>query len=224
MADNNSLFMLTDNDIEELRELVRPYLTDKRYSHTLSVAEEVKRLGEIYLPNRVKELIVAALLHDITKKADFEKQLHYCEIFGIMNNAHQKISPEVLHSKTAAALAAQDFSKYVNDDILDAVRYHTTARAGMTVFEALVYLADYIEPTRTHEVCISTRKKFYDRLSGGEDKLVVLYDTMSATLYGTIDYLNKKNAFIDEDTINAGQYFSCLKSEASELKCEESNE
>ena len=82
MADN-SLFMLTDNDIEELRELVRPYLTDKRYSHTLSVAEEVKRLGEIYLPNRVKELIVAALLHDITKKLKTDEQLKLCEEYGI---------------------------------------------------------------------------------------------------------------------------------------------
>ena len=216
--------MLTDYDIEVLKERVRPYLTDKRYLHTLAVTEEVERLGEIYLPDRVNELKVAALLHDITKKADFEKQLHYCEIFDIINIAHQKVSPEVLHSKTAAAVAERDFSKYVNSDILDAVRYHTTARAGMSIFEALVYLADYIEPTRTHETCISTRKQFYDRLRSGEDKMVVLYDTMTATLNGTIEYLTEKNAFIDEDTINAGQYFSCLKSETSELKCEESNE
>ncbi|MBE6625717.1 MAG: HD domain-containing protein [Ruminococcaceae bacterium] len=224
MAMENSTFIIEDSDINLLKELVRPYLTDKRYKHTLAVADEVVRLGVIYMPDRVKELTVAALLHDITKRADLEKQLHYCEIFGIINIAHQNISPEVLHSKTGAALAARDFKKFANEDILDAIRYHTTGRDGMTVFETLVYLADYIEPTRTHASCISTRNKFYDRLSAGENKMIVLYDTMIEVLGGTIRYLTEKNAFIDADTINAEQYFSCLKLEASELKCEESNE
>lgn len=223
MNTENSSLMLTERDIEELKELVRPYLTEKRYSHTLAVAEEVGRLAEIYLPNRFKELTAAALLHDITKKADFEKQLHYCEIFGIINNTHQSFSPEVLHSKTAAALAKRDFPDYVNADILRAVEYHTTGRAGMTVFETLVYLADYIEPTRTHEQCIRTRERFYARLEVGENKTTVLYDTVISTLNDTIRYLTEKSAPIDEDTVDAERYFKGLKM-ASELKCEEDNE
>jgi len=220
----NGKINLTESDIELLREKVKSYYTEKRFCHTLAVEREAEKLGRIFLPDELERLRAAALLHDITKKADFEKQLHYCEIFGIINIAHQNISPEVLHSKTGAALAARDFKKFANEDILDAIRYHTTGRDGMTVFETLVYLADYIEPTRTHASCISTRNKFYDRLSAGENKMIVLYDTMIEVLGGTIRYLTEKNAFIDADTINAEQYFSCLKLEASELKCEESNE
>ncbi len=224
MIENFKGNMLTERDVDELKLLVKPYLTDKRYSHTLCVAEEAERLGEIFLPSRITELKIAALLHDITKKADFEKQLHYCEIFGIINDAHHNISPDVLHSKTAAELAKRDFAHYVNEDILNAVRYHTTGRYGMSVFEGIIYLADYIEPSRVHNSCKTVRKEFYDRISRENDKLAVLYDTIICTLDMTIQYLTDKNAVIDADTINARDYYLKLKTEASELKCEDNNE
>ena len=59
---------ITESDISALREKVRDYLTEKRYAHTLAVEREAQFLGGIYLPEKIKELRCAALLHDITKK------------------------------------------------------------------------------------------------------------------------------------------------------------
>ena len=60
--------ILSKENIETLAELVKPYLTEKRYEHTLSVKREAERLGEIFLPDEVNRLAASALLHDITKK------------------------------------------------------------------------------------------------------------------------------------------------------------
>ena len=65
--------ILSKENIETLAELVKPYLTEKRYEHTLSVKREAERLGEIFLPDEVNRLAASALLHDITKKADAKK-------------------------------------------------------------------------------------------------------------------------------------------------------
>ena len=67
--------MFSESDILTLREKVKPYLTEKRYSHTLAVEKEAAYLGSIYLPEKIAELRVSALLHDVTKKCDFEKVL-----------------------------------------------------------------------------------------------------------------------------------------------------
>ena len=60
----------TEADITALRERVRPYLTAKRYEHTLAVEREAEFLGKLYLPEKIMALRAAALLHDITKKCD----------------------------------------------------------------------------------------------------------------------------------------------------------
>ena len=65
--------ILSKENIETLAELVKPYLTEKRYEHTLSVKREAERLGEIFLPDEVNRLAASALFHDITKKADAKK-------------------------------------------------------------------------------------------------------------------------------------------------------
>ena len=70
--------IITEESLISLREGIKPYLDEKRYHHTLAVEREAARLGEIYLPEKVTSLRAAALLHDITKKCDFEKQLQYC--------------------------------------------------------------------------------------------------------------------------------------------------
>ena len=133
--------ILTDEEVTALSERVRPYLTGKRYEHTVAVAEEAARLGEIYLPEKINNLRAAALLHDITKKADFQKQLQYCEEFGIITGSDSVLAPTVFHAITGAALAQRDFADIADEEILSGIRWHTTGRAGMTVFEAIIYLA-----------------------------------------------------------------------------------
>lgn len=209
---------MSAQDVKRLAELVRPYLTEKRYEHTLYVAKEAEKLGKIYLPDDIFRLQASALLHDITKKADVKKQLQYCEEFGIMINAHDLLSPSVFHAKTAEAVAARDFSEYTDDDILSGIRWHTTGHSGMTVFEAIIFLSDYIEETRDFDDCVKVRRYFYDRLSCGENPETVLTDTMIYSFDLTIELLLKDGAIIDSDTICARNYYIAQKKDEQNRK------
>ena len=205
----------SEEDVAALAQAVKSYLTGRRYAHTMAVADEAARLGEIFgfSAEDVRRLRVSALLHDITKLADSKKQLQYCEEFGIIIKPEKSVSASVLHGITGAALAARDFSAYTDADILSGVRWHTTGRYGMTVFESIIYLADYIEPTRTFDDCIAVRQYFYDRIGGcttEEEQERVLRATMIFSFDLTVGNLLKDRYLIDGDTICARNYFIAL--------------
>ena len=210
----NERITLTEEVVDTLEEKVRPYYTEKRLKHTLSVAKEAVKLGEIYLPNEIQRLRAAALLHDITKIADQKKQLQYCEEFGIIIRCDDFVSPSVLHAITGAELAKRDFAEYIDEDIVSAVRWHTTGHKGMTKFEALIFLADYIEETRDFEDCVKLRRYFYDRIYCKDDPDTVLRDTMIYSFDLTISLLLKEGAIIDTDTIEARNDFVAHKKRA----------
>ncbi len=198
---------ITEEDILALREKIRPYLKEKRYLHTLAVEKEAEYLGRLYLPEKVMNLRAAALLHDITKKCDFEKQLQYCDEFGIIIGDYDMLSPKTFHSKTAAALIMRDFPEFNVEDIVSGVRWHTTGHDNMTVFEAIIYLADYIEETRTFQDCVILRKYFRDMIDSGEDKDLALCRTMVKSFDMTIANLISEGAPVDTDTVSARNYY-----------------
>lgn len=201
---------VTEEMLSVLREAVRGYQTEKRYRHTLAVEREAEALGKIFLPDDVNRLRAAALLHDITKILDVEKQLKICIEFDIMIRGEDTAAPKLFHAKTGAAVAKRDFSSYVDADILSAVYYHTTGRSGMSIFEMLIYLADYIEDTRTFEDCVTLRKMFYDGIGcvdGKKEKLEVLRRTMIRSFDMTVKCLIDEGALVDRDTIEARNWF-----------------
>ena len=200
--------------LSSLREQIKPYLTPKRYLHTLAVEEEAAALSGIFFPEdgeTENRLRASALLHDITKALSLEKQLQYCEKFGIIVRKDDILSPKIFHAKTAADLARVDFADFVDDEILDGVRWHTTGRYGMTLFESIVYLADYIEKTRTFDDCVKLREYFYSSISEGKPKQDVLCDTMILSFDMTIKNLSEESALIDNDTVEARNYFLIRK-------------
>ena len=198
----------TEEMLTELREKIRPYLKAKRYQHTLAVEKEAARLGEIYLPDDVNRLRAAALLHDITKKLDLSEHLQICSEFDIIVGRFPEKEMKLFHSKTAPAVIERDFEGYFDEEILSGVRWHTTGRDSMTVFECLVYLADYIEETRTFGDCIELRNYFYSMLeSENADKDEVLRLTMVRSFDMTIKNLIEEDSLIDMDTVSARNYF-----------------
>ena len=202
--------IITEEDILTLREKVKPYLTDKRYLHTLAVEREAEYLGNIYLPEKIMELRAAALLHDITKKSGFEKQLQYCGKFGIIISDYDILSPKTFHAKTAAGLIPEDFPEFATDDVISGVRWHTTGHDGMTVFETIVYLADYIEDTRTFPDCVELRRYFRDGISENADRDLLLCRTMIRSFDMTVSNLLDEGAPVDNDTVQARNYFISL--------------
>ena len=203
-----SNIIITEDSLKKLRERVRPYMNEKRYRHTLGVERECEALGKLLLPDKVNELRAAALLHDITKMLSLEKQLKLCALFDIIYGKGDIMSPKLFHAKTAAELIKRDFPEYAEDEVVSAVRWHTTGRRGMTVFESILYLADYIEDTRTFPDCVELRRHFWDSYNANKQDLQNIFvETMIRSFDMTIAGLISDSAPIDNNTVDARNYF-----------------
>lgn len=155
---------LKDLTLEQLRPVALSYLKHKRIPHVLGTEQEAIRLAERYGAD-VEKARRAALLHDCTKKLEMEEQLALCEQYGIQLDELEQVALKLLHSKTGAAIARDVFG--VDDELYSAIWYHTTGRAGMTLLEKIIYLADYIEPTRDFPGVDDLRKACYEDLDKG---------------------------------------------------------
>jgi len=131
-----------------LREQAYAMLKPKRIPHVQGTEEEAARLAARWGAD-VDKAREAAILHDITKKEDYNAQLLLCDKYGIILDHDERRNEKLLHAKTGAAVARDVFG--VGDDIYNAIYWHTTGKADMTLLEKIVYLADYIEPTRDFE-------------------------------------------------------------------------
>ena len=154
--------MIDDEKLSELRDALRGKMSCQRYNHTLGVEKMAVRLGELLAPDKIPILRGAALLHDITKENSFEKQLQICENVGIIITYVQKMTPKTLHALTAAALIPSEYPDFAYDEIISAVKSHTTGSENMSVTDEIIYLADWIEENRTFEGCVILRNYFWD--------------------------------------------------------------
>ena len=155
---------LTHLTPEELRPIALSYLKPKRMPHVLGTEQEAVRLAERYGADVTKARI-AALLHDCTKKLDMDEQLALCRHYGIPLDELEQKALKLLHSKTGAAIARDVFA--VDDDVYSAILYHTTGKPDMTLLEKIIYLADYIEPTRDFPGVEALRRTVYEDLDRG---------------------------------------------------------
>ena len=126
--------------------------------------QEAVRLAERYGAD-VTKARVAALLHDCTKKLDMAEQLALCERYRIPLDELERKALKLLHSKTGAAIARDVFA--VDDEVYNAILYHTTGKPDMTLLEKIIYLADYIEPTRDFPGVEELRRTVYEDLDRG---------------------------------------------------------
>lgn len=144
-----------------LREQVLAYLDEYRVAHVAGCEDEAVRLA-MHWGEDPELAAEAGILHDITKRASMEEQLQLCEKYGIINDNSELNTRSLLHAKTGAALARDLFG--VDDTVYGAIRWHTTGKPDMTRFEKIIYLADYIEPTRDFEGIGELRALAYEEL------------------------------------------------------------
>ena len=150
--------------LSQLRPVALSYLKHKRIPHVLGTEQEAIRLAERYGAD-VEKARAAALLHDSTKKLDLPAQLALCRHYGIGLDEMEQWALKLLHSKTGAAIARDVFG--VDDEIYSAIWYHTTGHADMTLLEKIIYIADYIEPSRDFPGVDRLRKVCYESLDAG---------------------------------------------------------
>ena len=182
-------------ELSWLREKAYAWLKPKRIAHVAGCESEAVKLamrwGED--PETAAE---AGILHDITKKLNFEEQLILCGKYGIINDNLELASPKLLHAKTGAALARDLFG--VSEAVYEAIRWHTTGKPDMTLLEKIIYLADYIEPTRDFPGVEKLREQCYEDI----DAAMALGLSMSLAdirSYGEEPY---------KDTVEACEWYS----------------
>ncbi|MBO8172927.1 MAG: bis(5'-nucleosyl)-tetraphosphatase (symmetrical) YqeK [Bacillaceae bacterium] len=127
-------------------EKVKEQLTEPRYQHTLGVMETAVKLAERYGADTHKAEL-AAILHDYCKywKQDKLEQI-------ILETPHIPddlidYGVELWHAPAGAEVVKRDLN-VTDEEVLDAIRYHTSGRAGMTLLDKVIWMADYIEPGR----------------------------------------------------------------------------
>ena len=207
----NDTVLVSDEMLSALRDKITRrkdggLMSEKRYGHTLEVEKMAVRLAELYVPEKSNTLRAAALLHDITKEYSAELQIKLCAEYGIDVSETEAYAPKTFHAKTAAALLDAEFPEFASDEIKECVRWHTTGRADMTLCEKLVYLADYIDMSRSFEDCVRLRNYFFDARPEAmteEERLRHLDDTLLLSYYMTIRGLLEGGSPISEDTIAA---------------------
>ncbi|MDY4977052.1 MAG: nicotinate (nicotinamide) nucleotide adenylyltransferase [Clostridia bacterium] len=132
--------------IEEAERLVKSRLREHRAAHTFGVRSQAVELAERFGENP-EQAALAALLHDITKQVPLEEQLDICRKYHIVPDEMQRESPALLHSVTAEAVAFYQLG-IDDNEILAAIRYHTTGCADISGLMKVNYLADCIDPER----------------------------------------------------------------------------
>lgn len=197
-------------DFDFFESIAKSHESEKRFKHTLGVQKEAYKLGSMFMPHNAEKLRLAGLLHDITKDFPLKNQLDMCHEYGIEID-ESNIVPKLLHAKTGAEYSRRTFgADIIDDEIYNGIYYHTTGCAGMSLFDSIIYLADYIEEGRTFEDCIVLRNYFYNGVSEAAsdiDKLEILRKTMVMSFDLTIKNLIDEAKEIDKDTINARNYF-----------------
>ncbi len=149
---------------KELRAAALSYLKAKRVAHVLGTEETAVKLAEKYGADTEKAR-VAALLHDCTKRLSMEEQLVLCEKYGVVLDELEQKALKLLHAKTGAEIARDVFG--VDDEIYNAILWHTTGRADMTLLEKVIYLADYIEPNRDFPGLAQLRAAVWEDIDKG---------------------------------------------------------
>ena len=150
--------------LEELRPIALSYLKPKRIPHVLGTEKTAAALAERYGAD-IHKARIAALLHDSTKRLSMEEQLALCEYYHITLDELERKALKLLHAKTGAALARGVYG--VDDDIYNAILWHTTGKPDMTLLEKVIYLADFIEPSRDFDGVDALRAAVWEDLDKG---------------------------------------------------------
>ena len=152
-------------NISYLENSVKQRLSEKRFLHTVGVVEMARRLGEIFLPGRIDELIAAAYLHDIAKECTEFELLELIKEYGYALTPSDILSPAVLHAYAAPAIIKKYYKDFDSEDILSSVFNHTLGKDGMSLFDEIIFISDFIEKGRRYDASIRVREELFSRLS-----------------------------------------------------------
>jgi len=178
-------------DYESLKALLQQRLTAPRFYHSLCVMEEAVRLAHQLGADEEKARL-AGLLHDVTKNTPNEEQLALLRENGVSLTPLEVSAPKLYHAMSGEVFLKEKLS-ITDSEVLSAVRYHTTARANMTLLEQVLYIADFVSVDRDYNGAEELRQTAHTDFC----------EAMKQALGYTVSELVERRAPIHPDTIAA---------------------
>ena len=167
-------------------------LSDKRRVHTYAVRDTALKLAEHY-GESIEKAEIAALCHDMYRGMKDKVLNMYVRELGHPDKYMD--NPNLAHGKIASIMIQREYD-ITDEDIINAVSFHTTGRAGMSKLEKIIYLADTIEPNREYPGVKEIRELAFIDL----DKALL------RSMENTIDYIEQRGFYLDKETIEARDY------------------
>jgi predicted HD superfamily hydrolase involved in NAD metabolism len=186
---------------DEIAALLREKLPEKRYNHTLGVAYLAAAIAMNYGED-YDSAMLAGMLHDCAKCYSDEFMVSECEKNNVMLTESEKRTPSLIHSKLGAYYAQTMYNVH-DENILNAIRFHTTGRPRMTFLEKNIFLSDYIEVHRMQNT--SPNLDIIRKTAFTDLDRAVLY-----ALENTIGYLKANKYEIEHTTIDTYEYYKNL--------------
>lgn len=131
----------------EYRAIVKNKLSKKRYEHSVRVAETAVKLALAHGENEHKAE-VAGLLHDYCKELSKDELVKITVENALLTSAHDLLMLQILHGPVASVMLKEE-GLVQDEEILQAIRFHTTGHPHMNMLAKIIFIADYIEPGRT---------------------------------------------------------------------------
>ena len=169
-------------------------LKPSRYKHSLGVEKMASKLAECYGAD-IEKASFAGRYHDIAKCLDDETANRLIREYGLPESL--LYNNPLAHSKIASKILSREFG-VEDEDVLNAVAYHTTGRYGMSLLEEIVYVSDAIEENRSYPELPRLQEQATTDLDGA---CLFIMDY-------TIDQIKLKNKPIDSDTIEARDFIA----------------
>ena len=142
---------------ENYKAIIREKLSDYRYIHSVEVAKSAVYLAEKYGGDADK-MYLAGLLHDILKEADREETFTYINKYNLKLSHLEEVTPKLWHAIVGAEYIRNELG-IDDEELITAVRYHTTGRADMTLSDKILFIADFISADRDYNGADEMRQR-----------------------------------------------------------------
>ena len=186
-------------ELEVLRGRMKAVLSQSRYRHSLGVEEVACDLALINGYNTDKASI-AGILHDCAKCLTEDELVEECKKYHVPVSEIELKSKQLIHAKLGAVYAETIYG-VKDQEILDAITWHTTGRPAMAVLEKIIFIADYIEPNRKP-------------LPGMDDIRRTAYEDLDGAVYliseNSLNYLSETGALMDTMTVETYDYYKAV--------------
>ena len=176
---------------------------ERRYWHSISVALTAVNLAEIYGANK-DDCLVSGILHDYCKNMTLDELFSNCEKYSVELSEEDRMADGCIHGFLASKMCKAKFD--INDEVYNAIYFHTCGKPDMTILEKIIYIADFIEPLR----------RFRDKVS--DVRKLAFTDIDSAVVMASeasVSFLTKREKFIHSNTLKTLEYY---KNEISKRK------